>query len=221
LDRFEATRAARRRAKQSAKRRRVLSAASELFASSDYHEVRMEEIARRSGVGKGTLYNLFDSKENLYFSIIRTRLEQLLEILDRAYDRREDTLRNLRSLILHLHKFMSKHPHFYLIWKREESSLARGGRGDIGDLYGRLNLLLRKVLQRGAAEGVVRPGMDGELVAHLLLGMIDGLRKSPQNVHRREQAIDDLLVVLLKGIGVEGLEARVEYDSYRHVKGGR
>jgi AcrR family transcriptional regulator len=221
LDRFEATRAARRRAKQSAKRRRVLSAASELFASSDYHEVRMEEIARRSGVGKGTLYNLFDSKENLYFSIIRTRLRQLLEILDRVYDRREDTLRNLRSLILHLHKFMSKHPHFYLIWKREESSLARGGRGDIGDLYGRLNLLLRKVLQRGAAEGVVRPGMDGELVAHLLLGMIDGLRKSPQNVHRREQAIDDLLVVLLKGIGVEGLEARVEYDSYRHAEGSR
>lgn len=214
MHRFETTQGG----KKLAKLERVLAAASELFASSDYQGVCMEKIALRSGVGKGTLYNLFESKEDLYFSIIRNRLEELLDILERACNRREDTLKNLRSLILHLHKFMSKHSHFYLIWKREENSLARNDRLGIGGLYRRLNRLVLKVLQRGTEEGVIRPEIDRELVAHLLLGMIDGLRKSPENVYRREQAIDDLLTMLMKGIGVEGLEVRVTYDTYRHAR---
>ena len=60
---------------------------------------------------------LFESKEDLYFSILRRRLEALLDILERAYNSRVDTLRNLRGLILHLHKFMYRHPEFYLIWR--------------------------------------------------------------------------------------------------------
>lgn len=202
--------------KKQDKLERVLTVASELFAGADFQGVCMEEIAQRSGVGKGTLYNLFESKEDLYFSIIQSRLLQLLDILEKAYDRRYETLKNLRSLILHLHKFMSKHPHFYLIWKREENSLAQNDRLGIGELHRRINRLVLTVLQRGTEEGVVRPGLDYELVTHLLLGMIDGMRKTPDNVYREEKAIDGLLAVLIQGIGVEGLEVRVNYDRYRH-----
>jgi AcrR family transcriptional regulator len=218
LDRFDNTSKDRGNTKRRVKLERVLSIASELFASSDYQGVCMEEIAQRSGVGKGTLYNLFESKEDLYFSILRRRLEELLDILERAYNSREDTLRNLRSLILHLHKFMSKHPHFYLIWKREENSLAKNDRLGIGRLYRRLNDLVLRVLQRGTREGIIRPEMNHELIAHLLLGMIDGLRKSLETVYQREKAIDDLLTVLMKGIGVEELDVRVTYDSYQHLR---
>lgn len=218
LDRYERTSKDKGETTRRVKLERVLSVASELFASSDYQRVCMEEIAQRSGVGKGTLYNLFESKEDLYFSILRRRLEELLGILEQAYNSREDTLRNLRSLVLHLHKFMSRHPHFYLIWKREENSLAKNDRPEIGGLHRRLNELVRRVLQGGSREGVIRPEMNHELIANLLLGMIDGLRKSPESVYRREQAIDDLLTVLMKGIGVEDLDVRVTYESYRHLR---
>jgi len=218
LDQFENISKDRNRTKKQLKLERVLSVASELFASSDYQGVCMEEIARHAAVGKGTLYNLFESKEDLYFSILRRRLEELLDILERAYNSREDTLRNLRSLILHLHKFMSKHPHFYLIWKREENSLAKNDRLGIGALYRRLSGLVLRVLEAGTREGIIRPEMNHELIAHLLLGMIDGLRKSPENVYQREQAIDDLLTILMKGIGVEELDVRVTYESYQHLK---
>ncbi len=203
-----------------AKLERVLAVAGELFADSDFQGVCMDEIARRSGVGKGTLYNLFASKEDLYFSIIRSRLGELLDLLEHSYEERRDTLKNLRSLILHLHKFMSKHPHFYLLWKREENSLARNDRLEIAALYTRIEAQVLRILKRGAEEGVVRPGLDHELVVRLALAMVDGLRKSPQNVYLREGAIDELLEVLIKGIGAEGVPARVTYDRYRHLRTG-
>ncbi len=195
---------------------RVLAAAAQLFAVSDFQHVCMEEIAARARVGKGTLYNLFESKEDLYYSIIARRLAELLTILERAYESREETLKNLRSLILHLHKFMSKHPHFYLIWKREESSIEEQDRRGIAGLHRRIRRLVLRVLQQGAREGVIRAGLDHELAARLLLGMVEALRKSPDTVYSREKSIDDLLAILLAGIGVAGVEVRVSYDRYRH-----
>ncbi len=111
------------RIKKQEKIDRVIEAASRLFASSEYHQVCMDDIAAQAKVGKGTLYNIFASKEDLYFSIIRNRLGELIALLEETYDKRDDTMKNLRSLIRHLHKFMSKYHHFYLIWKREENLL--------------------------------------------------------------------------------------------------
>ena len=215
MNRYEAAPGAKRRVKLE----RILGVAGELFAASDFQGVCMDRIAQLAGVGKGTLYNLFESKEDLYFSIIHDRLGELLDLLERSYDRRKATLKNLRSLILHLHKFMSKHPHFYLLWKREENTLARSDRLGIAVLYGRIEELVLRVLERGVEEGLLRPGLNHVLVAHLILGMIDGLRKAPENVYRREEVLDELLEVLIKGIGVEGAEARVTYEQYQHVRG--
>ena len=40
------------------------------------------------------------------------------------------------------------------------------------------------------------------------------------NMHLREKSMDDLFDVLIKGIGVDGLEARVTYDECHHVRSG-
>ena len=204
-------------AKKQEKLERVLDQASELFANSEFHQVSMEDIATRAGVGKGTLYNLFESKEDLYFSIIRERLNQLLDILENTYNRRNDTMKNLRSLIIHLHKFMSKHRHFYRIWKREEGVINGSLKHRvISGLQDRIFDLVTQTLSRGETEGVICKGMDLSLIGRLLLGMIDGLRKSPEKVYQQERCIDDLLAVLIHGIGTEQADTRVTYEEYRH-----
>ena len=107
----------------------IISTACKLFADKDYQHVCMEEIAQTAGVGKGTIYIYFSSKEDLYFSIIRYRLSNLLEILEKAYSGRVDTVKNLRSFIIHIHKFMTKHPFFFRITAGCQTILAfRGAR---------------------------------------------------------------------------------------------
>jgi TetR/AcrR family fatty acid metabolism transcriptional regulator len=206
--------------KRSEKIERIITVASELFADRDYHQVCMDDIAERANVGKGTLYNLFESKQDLYFSIIRFRLTKLIKILEKAYDSRAETLKNLRSLILHLHKFMSKHPHFYRIWKKEENRVDQDFRSGIGMLQKQLYELVLKILAQGERQGVIRRSMEPELITHILLGMIDGLRKSPETVYRRERGIDVLVEVLMSGIGTGRRELKVLYKERTHaVKG--
>lgn len=54
-------------------RARVLDAARAAFAT-DGHEVPLDEIARRAGVGAGTVYRHFPSKEALFAAIVADNL---------------------------------------------------------------------------------------------------------------------------------------------------
>lgn len=42
---------------------RILDVAADLFANKPFHEVKLEDIAARARVGKGTLYLYWSSKE--------------------------------------------------------------------------------------------------------------------------------------------------------------
>jgi AcrR family transcriptional regulator len=58
-------------------RERVLEAAKAVFSAGG-PDASLEAVARRAGVGIGTLYRHFPTKESLYEAIVSTRLSQLL-----------------------------------------------------------------------------------------------------------------------------------------------
>ncbi|WP_114951419.1 TetR/AcrR family transcriptional regulator [Sphingosinicella terrae] len=49
----------------------IVAAALELFTEKGFAAARLDEIARRAGVSKGTLYLYFDSKEALFRAVVR------------------------------------------------------------------------------------------------------------------------------------------------------
>jgi len=57
-------------------RERVLRAAQQMFAA-DGLDVPLDEIARRAGVGPGTVHRHFPAKETLYLAVAIDQLEQL------------------------------------------------------------------------------------------------------------------------------------------------
>jgi uroporphyrinogen-III synthase len=61
--------------------RRILDAAVSLFGERSPELVTMEEVARRAGVAKGTLYTYFPSKDDMVRRLLESRLERLLERL--------------------------------------------------------------------------------------------------------------------------------------------
>ncbi len=57
----------------------LTSAALELFVERGYAATRLDDVARRAGVSKGTLYLYFDSKEALFKAVVREGLVPALE----------------------------------------------------------------------------------------------------------------------------------------------
>ncbi len=60
-------------------RKRIIAAALDVFSRNGYHEARMDEIAEKASVSKGTLYNQFKSKEDLFRGIAEYLLKEETE----------------------------------------------------------------------------------------------------------------------------------------------
>lgn len=52
-------------AEQDDKKTLILNSAEYIFQSKDYHQATVEEIAKKAGVGKGTIYQYFSSKQDI------------------------------------------------------------------------------------------------------------------------------------------------------------
>jgi AcrR family transcriptional regulator len=56
----------------------ILGAALEVFGEQGFARTRLEDVARRAGVSKGTLYLYFDSKDALFRAMVLAKLEATL-----------------------------------------------------------------------------------------------------------------------------------------------
>jgi len=64
------------------KRRKILDAAIECFATTGYHAVSISYLAKHAGISKGLMYNYFSSKEELLKSIFNEVMTEMLKLFD-------------------------------------------------------------------------------------------------------------------------------------------
>jgi AcrR family transcriptional regulator len=73
------------RAEQSAKKRAaILSAALDEFSARGFAAARLDDVARRAGVAKGTIYLYFRDKETLFQELVRAELSPVVAALEAA-----------------------------------------------------------------------------------------------------------------------------------------
>jgi AcrR family transcriptional regulator len=77
------------RRRKEARPEEILAAALESFAERGFAATRLEDVAARAGISKGTLYLYFKSKEELFKAVVRetllpnlARIEALVETFD-------------------------------------------------------------------------------------------------------------------------------------------
>lgn len=81
------------------KRFEILDAAASLFAEKGYDKTKLEDIAEAAEFGKGTIYNYFENKENIYVEIIdRITDDYLVEL--KKIDSTTKTLKEFVSLLI-------------------------------------------------------------------------------------------------------------------------
>jgi AcrR family transcriptional regulator len=81
------------------RRKAILDAALEEFAARGFAAARLDDVARRAAVAKGTIYLYFRDKESLFQELVRAMLSPLIGAIESAA-MRELPVRALVELIL-------------------------------------------------------------------------------------------------------------------------
>lgn len=193
----------KRESKKQIKRERILEAAADLFSQKSYHEVMMEDVAKMIDVAKGTVYNYFTSKEELYFSIMSLRMKNLLNSLTEKIKTEHNSIDSLRSYTVHVYMFMMKYQNFFLMYKKESLNSESDSCNELRLLEGQLKSQLSGIIREGINNNLFRD-VDEEFTANSILGSIYGTverdinRKlsEKQKVAERERLFEFILHAL-------------------------
>ncbi len=99
---------ARWRRRKDARPQEILEAALQVFAEKGFAAARMDEIAQRAHVSKGTIYLYFESKEAVFRALIQaTLVRRVADLVAVVRDHKGPIAPLLRELLLRLGHFLS------------------------------------------------------------------------------------------------------------------
>ncbi len=102
----------------------ILGVAEEVFARKGFSAATMGEVARGSEFGMSTLYKFFNSKLDLYSSIIDEKLSRLQEGLSQISEMRLDWRKAVERFVSHHLQFFQENTHFFRIYMAEKFRLS-------------------------------------------------------------------------------------------------
>lgn len=146
-------------------RDRVVEAAKAVFSAGG-GDASLEAVARRAGVGIGTLYRHFPTREALYEAVYQHEVQQLCELAERLKDE-ASPLEALRSGMRAVVEFVATK-------KGMSAALALAVTG-FSELHAssspRLEKAARILLERAVAAGEIRSGIDPGDLMRAVVGM--------------------------------------------------
>jgi AcrR family transcriptional regulator len=176
------------------KRERLLAAAAAVFAERAFHQVQVSEVAERAGVGKGTVYLYFPTKDDLHRAALEASLDSIRVDVEAAVKGAAPLEETLRLIVLSVIRFFWKRQHLLTVIQRYEA--ANGRRAQL-----RRQRVVRALEEVLARHRVGANGAERHLLAAFLLGMSRAAilehapRDRPETVARR------LVDTFLHGVG--------------------
>ena len=145
---------ARWRRRKDARPQEILEAALQVFAEKGFAAARMDEIAQRARVSKGTIYLYFESKEAVFRALVQaTLVRRVADMVALVRDHKGPIAPLLRELLLRLGHFLSTSD---LVMLPKMVIAEAGNFPDLARIY------REEVVERGLAlfGGLLQAGMD-------------------------------------------------------------
>jgi AcrR family transcriptional regulator len=147
-------------------RERLLEAAKAVFSAGG-PEASLEAVARRAGVGIGTLYRHFPTREALFEAVYRREVQQLVELAEQ--------LRSEAEPVEALRRWLRSNVELVATKKGMLAALAlvavRGSSALYADTLARLTKAVGALLDRAVAAGEIRADIGPEDLLRSLIGM--------------------------------------------------
>lgn len=206
---------------QTDRRSEILAAAMKVFEANGYNATTVDAIAEAAGVAKGSIYNYFPSKHELFRQLFTDAMAaaegQAVVILAEQIPAAEKIMRLLDYWFSRLSYHQRLGRLVLEFWvaaaRQQQGELA----GTFADSYATWRRRLAGVLQQGVKEGAFRADLQTELGAAMIMAILDGIEV--QLIFDMHRSVDEEYLAALKRAVLRALGASPEATAeHREVK---
>jgi len=139
------------------KRLAILEQAIRTFAEVGFRGTDVQVVADRAGVGKGTVYRYFRSKEDLFWATTYEVILRMERCVDEAMESVEGPFAKFRAAAAAHAKFFQDHPEFLELTIQDLAEFHGSGPESHHEHHEKLIRKMGEILQQGIDAGEIRP----------------------------------------------------------------
>jgi len=180
------------------RRKLILSTATDLFLRNGFSRVTLDDIAAAIEFSKGTIYNHFGSKEEIYASVLLDHLNILLASLkDAAASGRTTAERLQNATKAYVGFYRERREYFRLLFfidhVSDQERIPDALLKEIRQMKIACLRELQKIFKTGLRTGEVGAGRSSVQVSFILWGMLNGIIQLAESRQIKEESLDRLI----------------------------
>jgi AcrR family transcriptional regulator len=187
------------------KRQRILDCAVVEFAEHDFHSASISKIVSRSGIAKGSLYQYFVDKADLYKYLLEYAAQVKADVMARAMPQpvEMDLFQTLRFLFKEMLKFQHLHPNLAKLGNRAIFGKSPLPAEILQQSANSSNRYFEELIRQGINRGEIRPEINPAMAAMMFTSAITGLAQQistlpPETLEQDFSAMYEQIVAILE-----------------------
>jgi len=160
------------------KKDNIIESALKLFAEKGFHETRTADLAREAGVGEGTIYHYFSSKEELFLRAFEEKMKGFVGKFLNSIKKCTTPEEKIKKIIdFHFREIETNKSLFKIVFQElpeKVDALMRPEYGQTGIIYE----TTRDIIRTGKKTGIFDENIDDELAVRAMFGMVREICRS-------------------------------------------
>jgi AcrR family transcriptional regulator len=206
------------------KRKRIFKVALKEFAVNDYNSASINNIVKEAKISKGSMYQYFENKKDLYLYLLEKASEKKLNFISKNTTKdKDDFFEMLKKMHLEGARFDLTHPKYSKLILNAMNESLIDELGDIGvELKQRSDQYFESYIIEAQKQGKLRSDIDSKLLSFLVsrisMSLIDyvteqyefsyrklienNINKMPISDEELEDILEDFISVLKTGLKI-------------------
>ncbi|MCJ7579035.1 MAG: TetR/AcrR family transcriptional regulator [Candidatus Aminicenantes bacterium] len=193
------------------KKGQILEAAIKVFSKKGLNNTKISDIAEEAAIGKGTLYEYFKSKDEIFAASFYYFMGKFEEGISHRLFRIQDPLEKLRAYFTAWTEMLEGDYLDYLeivldFWAEGVRERNDSWMIDLNKLYSENRDILDSLLSDCISKGEIKP-VDTKLIASIMLGALDGILIQwvmDRKAFNMKEAVLLLVKTMIEGLNLTG-----------------
>jgi len=158
-------------------KKKIIHSALDVFSNKGYHEAKVSEIAKKVGMGKGTLYEYFKSKGEIFSACIDLIFSDVDKMVMKNINKNDSPSIKLKKVLEGYKKVFFSYPRHYFnviieFWNegiREKNFI------NLKNIYREFSDKIKEIVLEGIIRGEFNKDINPKTVASTVLAFMDGI----------------------------------------------
>lgn len=174
------------------KRKKIIDTSLEEFSKYPYDKASLSRIVEKAGIAKGSMYQYFKNKKDLYKHVINLIIEKKKEILNKAQKNENvTTLVGFMKMSIKQSVMMcEKYPRMFMVNYWLDKSEGAFKKEILGEIYAAGDEYMKQFVQKAKDSGEIRQDLDTEIITRVLIRTFSSISDITNEFYIKEKKID-------------------------------